>query len=156
MRRLIYTGLFALALTGLMSYLINEFAWMNPDSKLGAFEARHSGVTKGFRDAGDPELEANIKAFVACGRDCTNRGEIFAERERVVRRMWPAIFDRLVVDADWSDRYSDVIVEHDQFRLALRQYGAERLRNQCTPNIRYIWLGNTPQVERVWDYTCPG
>ncbi len=154
MRIITILAVFTLVATSVASYMNNGFAWILPGSHLGIVDKRIGGVTSELR-RGNAELNANIKAFVACGPDCKNRTEIFAKREALVRKAWPRVFDRLVVESDWG-KLSDTRGDHESFREALALYGREQLRNSCLPVIEYIWWGNTPEVRYRGEYHCTG
>ncbi len=153
MRLTLFIGAIALGAAG-FSYSQNGFAWMKSGSNLGPFETRIGGVTSELRKD-NPDLETNIRRFVACGPDCTTHEEIFAERERILHETWPAVFDRLMVDGDWGT-YADTVGDQRRFKEALALFGHDQLRNQCTPVIHYLWWngGRTPEVKSNGEYQC--
>lgn len=122
---------------------------LHPGSKLGLYEPSIESVSTEFLRR-SPEFQAVYKEFEDCIWDYCDMGNpkrlapILAKRDRIIQRDWPQVFDRLIIDGDWlspkhplTDSERNARRAHFRFQEALRQYGADTLRNHCVPIIAF-------------------
>ncbi len=121
-----------------------HFAWspgafMRPfddTARLGVFDLRISSVSDELMRR-LPDLRANFGEFATCtkSKDCDST-KIREERDKIVAREWPMIFDRLTVFKDWgANRESQW--SRDLFFEKLKELGPERMRSACIPKLNY-------------------
>jgi hypothetical protein len=103
-----------------------------------------------------PDLTHLFDQFVVCGPNCKGWPSILLERDVVVKRDWPMVFDRLRVGKDWGTTDSAELA-HDAFSKALKGKGPDRLRYVCIPRIGFHWpvRGNRPVAVYQFDgFAC--
>jgi hypothetical protein len=107
-------------------------------SHLGVFETRIASV-------GDEVmrrtawLSENFAQFKNCGPDCADNKVIFAQRDFLVEKSWPSVFDRLMVDQDWGELPASEGA-HEWLKQEMQEHGGpDRLRNFCWPRMEYRW-----------------
>ncbi len=148
-------GLLVLTVASVSSCAQNGFAWIHPDSYMSIFESRISTLASEVRRR-DTAVEANFQRFVTCGKACpqSELDAIFRERQRVVQAAWPKVFDRLAVDRDWGT-YEISSADHEAFKNRRHDFGDQRLRNQCYPQIVYLWRNGEANAEHNGEaYQC--
>lgn len=112
------------------------------ETKLGIFEAPVEGVATEFMRR-SPALKANWEEFRICARThgC-DYSRILKERDVIIAREWPEVFDRVSVRNDWWHLASamfgdDVAGDKELFFGDLERYGRAKLRDSCVPLITY-------------------
>ena len=153
---LLSLGIAALLLSTLI-ILPNGCSWVYPGSRLGIMDDRIGSLASELVRR-DPAVERNFRKFVACGTFCpeNEKAAIFAERRRVVKAAWPEVFDRLTVDNDWGT-FEQSARDHKDFAERRKALGDHRLRNDCSPQIVYLWRGYEAAAEHDGkSYECSG
>ena len=127
-----------LASNGQLSFLL-------PGSQLGFLETRIEGPASEMMRR-SPELEANFKKFQTCyeHKPTCNLKPVFAERDKLVKQLWPQIYRRLEVRQDW-DVCDDPTLhcestdfDHDEFELVRAKLGPTKLEFDCVLVVRYV------------------
>jgi hypothetical protein len=80
-----------------------QFTFLLPGSQLGFLESRIEGPASEMMRR-SPELRANFEKFQTCYKSTPrcDTTAIFAERDRLVKQLWPEILNRLEVAQDWD------------------------------------------------------
>lgn len=142
---------------------------LHPGSKLGLYEPSIESVSNEFLRR-SPDFRATYQEFEDCIWDYCDMGDpkrlapILAKRDQIIKRDWPQVFDRLVVNGDWLNpghppTESGMKAENARllFQKALAHYGKETLRNRCVPILKFLVdTGRTTFVslDRAQGYRC--
>jgi hypothetical protein len=154
-----YVVLFVATLALIIAGASFQPASLLPGSNLGFFESRIEGPMNVMM-RNSPELKENFKEFERCklSEDCDVK-LIYAKRDKIVKAVWPKVYDQLEVESDWGTCIRCEIA-HKDFNDARAKVGELRLRYECIPAARYTFhVGNDPGMEAGYTsvgYECAG
>lgn len=155
----LFVGWF-LASSGNLTFLL-------PGSQLGFLDNRIEGPASEMMRR-SPELRANFDKFEACyeRKPKCDLKPIFAERDKLVKQLWPQMYRRLEVRQDW-DVCDDPTLhcestssDHDDFELVRAKLGPTKLEFHCVLVVRYVAKQDGfgfPKARTVFDsggYQC--
>jgi len=140
----------------LFLFSVGRLQSLFPESRLDFLDTRIENVSTEFMRR-SPNLKANFESFKACMRtpDCQPE-EILSKRDEIIRKEWPTLFDRLLVDDDWGS-LAFTEMAHERFLREIdRVGGKEVMRVRCVPLIRYYNNGNSSYYRQYEDngYHC--
>lgn len=106
-----------------------------------------------------PALRDNFQRFRTCIRTpaCKDRVDpILQERNILVARVWPDVFNRLSIDNDWGEGQLTIPI-HEDFLRYQGTYG-NRMPRECLPTLEY-WQNSDGhivyQLRYQRPFTCP-
>jgi hypothetical protein len=113
-----------------------QLTFLLPGSQLGFLETMRRS----------PELRANFEKFQTCYKSTPrcDTTAIFAERDRLVKQLWPEILNRLEVAQDWDVcddpalHCESINVERDTFFQVQARLGSVMLQKDCVLVVRYL------------------
>jgi hypothetical protein len=129
--------------------------WFDPDSRIGFGNNRIAHIPGAF-ERYSPSFGGSWELFKVCSqiKDCDSSG-LIEFRDKEIKREWPDIFDRLMIDKDWGER-SDTVIAHNIFLDEVEKWGRDKLRNSCVPNIIFSTVSNgrDSPVYSLDSYNC--
>lgn len=143
MRNVIIT-LIAALLVGWFLASNGLLAFLQSGSQLGFLETRIEGPASEMMRR-SPKLRANFDKFELCYLDKPNCDlqPIFAERDRLVKQLWPETYRRLAVRQDWDVcdeapfHCLSTNSDQDDFELVRAKLGETTLEHDCVLVVSY-------------------